>query len=239
MSKTPEETSAEVAERIRLASEAAARKVEVAGVAASVQAGVANALPPTPSAPAPPLLTQEQIEEAIDRILGARRKAQPPVAPSEPSIDWAHVSERQALDITNSMSIPVIEHEVPSYLDVRLADPEYECVWANRDQRRISELQAQGYELLKKEHLAPSFPLPLKFDSEGLYIYQDVIAMRVHKKILYAKRRKVVEQSYSKLRGPAALAKAKLARTISHEPHMEEAFESGSLGYYDTGISDN
>ena len=237
MSKTPEEISKEVSDRIALASAAAAKQAEVAGAGGSTQAQAASAATPTPTAPAPspavPTLTQEQIDEAINRILNLKKKEKS-AASTPPSIDWSKVSEREALDISNSLSIPVIEHEVPAYMDIRLADPEYECVWANRDQRRIGQLLAEGYEPLKKEHIAPSFPLPLKFDSEGLYVYQDVIALRVHKSILYGKRRRVVEQSYSQLRGPQALAKAKLAKSITSDPHLEEAFESGSIGYYDT-----
>lgn len=218
MSKTPEEISVEVAERIKLA-----------GVGGKPEEQGANPATPAGTTPA---MSQEQIEEAIEKILGARAKkvTTPPVS-SEP--DWASVSERQALDISNSLSIPVIEHEVPAYMDIRLADPEYLSVWANRDQRRLGQLLAEGYEFLRKEHLASDFPLPLKFDSEGMYIYQDVVAMRVHKRILFGKRRRVVEQSYAQLKGPQALAKSKLSKVISNDSHLQEAFEEGSLGYYE------
>lgn len=225
MSKTPEEMSVEVAERIKLAGAAAQKQVEE---------GAAKATPPL-SASAAPTLSQEQIEEAINKILGLKAKQAAKEA-KPPEVDWAKVTERQALDITNSLSIPVIEHDVPAYMDIRLADPEYLPVWANRDQRRLGQLFAEGYELLRKEHLASNFSLPLKFDSEGLYVYQDVIALRVHKRILFGKRRKVVEQSYVQLKGPQALAKAKLAKAISSDPHLQDAFEEGSLGYYEPTV---
>lgn len=237
MSKTPEEVSKEVEERIKLAGAAAQQQVEE-GAKSS-----AASLPPASAPSSTANLTAEQIEQMIEQVLGTKAKearaakldAEFNAKPPEPN--WAFLTEREALDISNPLSIPVIEHEVPAYMDIRIADPEYLVVWANRDQRRLGQLLAEGYEFLKKEHIASDFPLPLKFDSEGMYTYQDVIAMRVHKRIILGKRRRVVEQSYAQLRGPQALAKAKLAKTISSDPHLEEAFESGSLGYYEPSES--
>lgn len=183
-------------------------------------------------------MTAEQLEAEINRVLGIKKQeataakaAAASVKSKEPN--WATLTEREALDL-RVQNIPLFEHEVPSYLDIQLADPEYAVVWANRDQRRIGQLLAEGYEFLKKEHIKRDFPVPLKFDSEGLYIYVDVIAMRVHKRILFGKRRKAVEQSYYQLKRQEDHAKEKLTKVITHDPHLEEAFEEGSMEFYTT-----
>src|SRR6266567_4019566 len=128
-------------------------------------------------------------------IINASPVAVEAAKPKEPN--WGTLTEQQAM--SQDMYIPVIEHEIPDYMNMKLKDPEYECVWASRDQRRIGQLMAQGYELLKKDHIHPDFPVPLRFDSEGLYIYVDVVAMRVHKRILYGKRRKALQVSLNQL----------------------------------------
>lgn len=181
-------------------------------------------------------MTPEQLEAEINRILGIKKKeeavaaaAKAPGAAAEP--DWATLSEKDALDL-RVQNIPVYEHEVPSYMDIQVADPNYMVVWANRDQRRLGHLLAEGYEFLKPEHVSPNFRLPLKFDSEGLYIYVDVVALRVHKRIILGKRRKFVEQSFYQLKRQEEHAKSKLSKVITSDPHLEEAFETGSMEFY-------
>lgn len=228
--KTPEELSAEAAERIRISSEAAAKQVAQGAATAAAQ------VPASAPVPAYNISTMSaaELEEVIKKVLGATPpKEQPKAVSSLPEPDWGKLSEKDALDLRNPISIPVIEHEVPTYLEMQLADPEYICVWANRDQRRLGQLLAEGYELLKKEHVSPSFSVPLKWDGEGLYVYQDVIAMRVHKRILFAKRRRVVEKSYLQLKGLQQFAKQKIVATAKNDLHLGEAFESGSMGFYE------
>lgn len=225
--KSPEQLSAEAAERVKLAGIAAQKQVEE---------GAANAAPPPVSTAN---LSAEQIEQMIEQVLGVKAKEARAAkrdaefaAAQEAEPDWANLSEKDALKMGNPFSIPVYEHEVPNYMDIKLADPEYVVVWANRDQRRLGQLLAEGYEFLKKEHVAPSFQTPLKFDSEGMYTYVDVVAMRAHKRIVFGKRRKVIDQSLRQLQGQQAFAKSKLAGVINKDPHLEEAFDSGELSYY-------
>lgn len=209
-------------------------RLRVAAAATAPQAST------TTSAPAQPTqtLTGEALENEIRRILGIKSKedqaAKAAAArPVEP--DWALLTEEEATDLRQELNIPVIEHEVPSYMDVRLKDPEYVCVWANRDQRRIGELLAQGYEPLKPEHIAGDFKVPLKFDSDGMYTYMDVIAFRVHKKTLFAKRRAIVEKSHYQLRALRALSEDKLKNKMDNEdPLLGNAFRSGRMGFYTT-----
>jgi hypothetical protein len=184
--------------------------------------------------------TDDQLEEQIKKILAAQKAAEAkaqakPTKPAEP--DWANLSELEATDIRRNLNIPVITHEVPAYLDIKLADNEYIAVWANRDQRRIGELEAQGYEFLRKEHISSAFKLPLKFNSEGLYIYADVVAMRVHKRIIFGKRRRTQEMSVNQLKGAQQIAKNKIQSTvIEKDSDLEQAFGKGSLNFYDVNI---
>lgn len=180
-------------------------------------------------------MTPEQLEEQVERVLLKKRKeALEAAKPKEP--DWSKVTDR---DIANmELHIPVIEHEVPDYMNIKLKDSEYEVVWVNRDQRRYGQLLAEGYEPLRKEHVDPNFKLPLKFASDGDYIYQDVIAMRVHKRILYSKRRLALQRSQNQLRRKGAddRIKAKLAEMIEGDPALTLAFQRQGFGFYDTDV---
>ena len=221
--KTPEKQSSEAAERLRVAFEATAPASQSAAPTPKAgEAAVAAAMGISP----------EDLEAEILRILGARAK---PTGPKPPEIDWANLTEEQATDLNIALNIPIIEHEVPAYMDVKLKDPLYVTVWVNRDQRRMGEVLAQGYEPIKAEHIAGDFKTPLRFDSEGLYTYMDVIAMRVHKKILFAKRRAVVEKSFYQLKALRTLSEQKVKNKVDDEdPLLGNAFRSGRMGFYST-----
>ena len=135
---------------------------------------------------------EAKILEVLNKKKQEREKA---AAPKEP--DWAELSEADAY--RPDVYIPVIDHDVPDYMNMKLKDQEYVCVWANKDQRRLGALLAEGYELLKKEHVHPDFQVPLMWSSEGAYEYADTICMRVHKRIILSKRRKAFEISMKQL----------------------------------------
>jgi len=211
MSSTPEQLSKEAQERINIAKAGAAK-----------QAGEVPALTNA---------VAEDLEAVVRRIL--EEKNPPKKVPKEP--DWATITEAEALDPESPVYIPVIEHEVPSYLDVKLADPEYVVVWVNRDQRRVSAMLATGYEFLKPEHVSKDFALPLKFDSEKMYTYADVVAMRVHKRIKLGKARKYVDMSTGQLKGAAARQRSisKLENEIiSTNAGLDRAFSKGEMSFF-------
>jgi hypothetical protein len=215
----------EIAERMRVA--AAAQGPET-----PLRASVPNA-PVVLPASTVASMTPAQLEETVRNILAGAVKTgavrEPP--PAEP--DWSKVDERAATDLSRDMYIPVIEHDVPQYLDIRLADPEYIAVWVNRNPIRISEKKAEGYELVEERHLAKNYPVPLKFDSEGMYVYEDVVAMRVHKRIIFGKRRRAVEMSVNRLKNAKGVVKEKIQhKVIEREPRMEEAFDKGALSFF-------
>lgn len=178
-------------------------------------------------------VSNSDLEKQIEAILNKKKaEAKAAMAPKEPN--WSEISEQDAYN--SDVYIPVIDHDIPDYMNMKLKDGEYDVVWASRDQRRLGQLTAEGYEFLKAEHVHPSFKLPLPFNGEGHYIYQDVIAMRVHKRILYGKRRRALEMSKNQLkrRGADARIKAKLAEIIEGDPSLEMAFQKQGFGFYDT-----
>ena len=169
-------------------------------------------------------VTVEALESEIDRILEDRKKARAAaLQPKEP--DWSKLTEQDAY--RQDIYIPVIEHDVPDYMNMKLKDVAYDVVWASKDQRRLGQLKAEGYELLKPEHVDPKFKLPLAFTSEGFYEYVDVIAMRVHKRILWGKRRKALDISQRQLKNNKGIPQQRIKGTFdlsSDEPNLEPGF---------------
>ena len=137
-----------------------------------------------------------ELEAKIIEVLQRRKEERNEAAkPKEP--DWTKLTEADAYK--QDVYIPVIDHDIPDYMNMQLKDQEYMCVWANKDQRRLGALLAEGYELLKQEHVHPNFKVPLVWSSEGTYEYADTICMRVHKRIILSKRRKAYEISRKQL----------------------------------------
>jgi hypothetical protein len=152
---------------------------------------VAKVVAPVLAAVATPDL-EAAVAAALKKLHAEKVEA---ARPQEP--DWANLTEQDAYKA--SIYIPTIEHDIPDYMNMKLKDTEYEVVWASKDSRRIGQLLAEGYEYLKKEHVHPSFKIPLPFGSDGHYEYVDVVCMRVHKRILYGKRRRGFEVTQQQL----------------------------------------
>lgn len=168
----------------------------------------------------------EDIEKEIEKVLARKLKERQEASkPRDP--DWKTLTEQEAMN--PAVYIPIIEHEIPEYMNIKLKDTEYEVVWANRDQRRLGALQAEGYELLKAEHIAGDFQTPLKFDSEGLYIYQDVVAMRAHKRILFSKRRRIADLSRQQLSKRAKIPQQRIEGTMELSSDFPELDAGMSL----------
>lgn len=176
-------------------------------------------------------VTVEALESEIDRILEERKKKRAEAnKPQEP--DWINLSEQDAY--RQDLYIPVIEHDVPDYMNMKLKDQAYEVVWASKDQRRLGQLKAEGYEMLTIDHVDPHFKLPLLFNSEGFYEYVDVIAMRVHKRILYGKRRRALDISHRQLKNTNRIPQQR--RPGSYDLSSDEPILDPGFSLYDTGI---
>jgi|SRR6516164_7909834 hypothetical protein len=216
------------------------------GIQASIdatRAAVAAGIPPAPAAPTAADMAQvmsaggitpEILEHMIEKLLTERKaKAIAEFIPKEP--DYKTLSEKDIA--SKDIYIPVIEHDLPDYMNMVLADDEYVPIWVNRDQRQVGTKQAEGYEFLEKKHIAPDFHVPLKFNSEGQYVYQDVVCMRVHKRIRFAKLRKYYEISRAQLKPAQAQENAKsqlMEKVILGDPALDAAFASGAYKFYHT-----
>jgi len=185
-----------------------------------------------PSIPATPLpkvaspatiTTTADLEKAVEAFLAKKKtEAKEAAKPKEP--DWSTLQEKDIY--SQDVYIPVIEHEIPDYMNMMLKDTEYVPVWVSKDQRNLGRYIAEGYEFLKKEHVDPKFALPLLFNSEGLYIYQDVICLRVHKRILFGKRRRALEVSQRQLNNNRRPPRSRETGTfnIPEAPALEQGF---------------
>lgn len=223
MSKTPEELHAEAQKKIDEQRVQAASKIPSPPDVHSVASTMADVG-----------ISPDTLEDVIKRVLDQRKEAKiEELTPKEP--DYKTLKEQDI--IRNDIYIPVIEHDIPEYMHVELRDEEYVPIWVNRDQRRIGAVQAEGFEFIKAEHLALNWKAPLKFDSEGLYVYQDVVCMRVHKRIRFAKLRKFYEISKNQLKPAQAQENAKarlMERVILGDPALDQAFASGAYKFYHT-----
>ena len=165
----------------------------------------------------------DNLEAKIMEVLQKRQAERAEAAkPKEP--DWAQLTEADAYK--PDVYIPIIDHDIPDYLNMKLKDQEYVCVWANKDQRRLGALLAEGYEPLKEEHVHPDFRVPLVWSSEGTYEYADTICMRVHKRIILSKRRRAFEISMKQL---STVSKPPRSRFT---PDDEIQLDPG-MGFYD------
>ena len=143
-----------------------------------------------------PAIDTAALEAAVKAVLQNQHKAAVEAAkPKEPN--WATLTEQQAY--AADTYIPVVDHEVADYMNIQLKDPEYEAVWVHHSPRRLGQKLAEGFKLLTKEDVNSNFTLPLMFDSEGVYRYEDTVAMIVHKRFLYGKRRKALQVSLNQL----------------------------------------
>jgi hypothetical protein len=199
-----------------------------------VDTPVKTSVAAAPSTPAPvPQMDLEALEKAVKAVLAKNKAAEAAnsAVPAPRAVDWSKVTEK---DITNALiDIPVIEHEIPDYMNMMLKDQEYVAVWASKDQRRIGQLKAEGYEFLKPEHVHPDFKLPLIFDSEGLYRYVDVVCMRVHKRILFGKRKRALLLSIQQLKNTKRPPRAKVKNAYKLEDPILLDPQIGP-DYYDT-----
>ena len=202
------------------------------------RAKAAASIPPAPANIASTLsaagVDSATLEDIIKRVLDKRKEERiEEFIPKEP--DYKALSEKDIF--APGIYIPVIEHDIPDYMNVTLKDEEYIPIWVNRDQRQLGAKLAEGFEFLRKEHLPDGYQPPLKFDSEGNYIYQDVICMRVHKRIRFAKIRKFYEMSRNQLKPAQAQENAKsklMENVILGDPALDQAFASGAYKFYHT-----
>ena len=173
-----------------------------------------------------PTIKTEDLEAAVRAVLTKQHNdAVDAAKPKEP--DWASLTEQKAMQ--QDTYIPVIDHEVADYMNVRLKDPEYEAVWVHHSPRRLGQKQAEGYTLITQTDIDPNFTLPMAFDSEGVYRYEDCIAMKVHKRILYGKRKKALQVSLNQLTNRNRPPRVRMTGTYDQAAAVPETLSYGTL----------
>ena len=104
-------------------------------------------------------------------------------APAKKEIDWSTIAEKDIINM--SVDIPVIDQEVPAYMDVHLLDKSYVARWVNKMPERLGVCLASGYSYVTKEDMDPLFPIVLNFDTEHHYSCGDVVCLRIPKSRYY------------------------------------------------------
>src|SRR5215472_38793 len=141
------------------------------------------------------LSPEQQHELAQKNIEAQRAKAAASIPPAPANI----ASTLSAAGVDSA----TLEDIIKRVLDKRKEERIEEFIPKEPDYKALSEkdIFAPGIYIPVIEHDIPDgYQPPLKFDSEGNYIYQDVICMRVHKRIRFAKIRKFYEMSRNQLK---------------------------------------
>jgi hypothetical protein len=147
-----------------------------------------------------------------------------------PQIDWAKVSENDVYSL--DFPIPVIEHELPDYMDIHLKSQEYVARWTHKLSRHLGTRLAMGYSYVEPEDWDPNFPLVLQF-TEGKLFCEDVVALKIHKSIYFRQLKQNVMKS-TQINNVSGYAKVKgqLSQAISQTAGMESAMKRGAMSFY-------
>jgi hypothetical protein len=187
------------------------------------------------SAPAPAVgVSAEQVMELLKTVARLEAKVEPKSTKTlvdATEIDWSKVTEAQVGDL--NFPIPVYEHEIPEYLNVSLVSNEYVSKWVHTSTRRLGSKLAEGYTYVTKEDWDLSKPSILPFNSEGHMVYEDVVALKIHKSRYFGMLRREVLKS-TQIRGVAGYNKVKgmVNQSIQNTPGMESAINRGAMAFY-------
>ena len=100
-------------------------------------------------------------------------------------IDWSRVNEEEIL--TLDIPVATIEHGLETYLDVKLLDSNYIARWVQVASFNLGPKLKRGFSFVTKEDLDPTYPHPFDFDEKGRYSFNDVVCLKIHKKLYYTK----------------------------------------------------
>ena len=209
---------------------------------------MADAIKTNASAPAnaAPVATYPISEASVLKLLEqvAELKAKVETMPAAPvsssptsadEIDWTKVTEESVADL--NYYIPVIEHELPSYMETHLADDNYVARWVNRSPKRLGPLMAQGYEYVTPEHWDKNFPLILSFNGEGHLVMDDVVLLRVHKSRYFSALRRTHLKS-TQLGNVMGLDKVRgqVNQMVANNPRLEAAIKNRGMSFIDGNV---
>ena len=146
-------------------------------------------------------------------------------------IDWSKVEEKDILSL--SIPVPTIDHALEGYLDVVLADKNYVARWVHKSQHNLGPKLNRGFTFVTKEDMDVSKPLPLEFDSEGHYSFDDVVCLKIHKSIYLGKLKQNMTRA-TKIQKQKELTNSHIP-ALSDDPAFTAAQSKGKMDFYDAG----
>lgn len=145
------------------------------------------------------------LEDAIRVLKAGQNGVKMSNAPKKPApIDFTKISEADVFDL--EIPIEAIDHGTPEYLTVNLKDKNYVARWVHKAPRRLGPMKAVGWTFITKEDLEDSTVIEFAMDENGLYRYDDVIAMKCTKASYFGQLRKNHERTLAQS-NPKALHK--------------------------------
>lgn len=164
------------------------------------------------------------LENTIKQILKGQNGVKLGKVPekSEP-LDFTKISEDSIFDF--NVPIEAIEHGVPDYLTIQLKDKNYHPRWIHKTPRRLGEMKALGYTYVEGEDIENFESLKETRDENGLFRYDDVVAMKIPKVKIFGMLRRNHER---------ALAQTNVK---SHHELAKAAVEGALMNPENTGIN--
>ena len=161
------------------------------------------------------ILELKQKVDAKDRVAAQRI-----VDAAPPAIDWTKIEEKDIINL--DLNIPVIEQEVPEFMNVVLKDKNYITRWVHQMGQRLGVCLASGHTYVSQEDMDPNYPKFLNFDTNGHYSFGDVVCLRILKSRYYP----AIKANYMKTM--AIHGKNKLQRAIATGKSSVELDRSGN-----------
>jgi hypothetical protein len=150
------------------------------------------------------------LEDAIRTLKAGQNGVRMRSAPVKPApLDFTKLTESDVFDL--DIPIEAVDHSVPEYLIVNLKDKNYVARWVHKAPRRLGPMKANGWTFITKEDLEDETIIEFAMDENGLYRYDDVIAMKCQKQKYFGQLRKNHERALAQVNPKLLHQKAKNA----------------------------
>lgn len=152
--------------------------------------------------------------EAAIALLTAGRdniKLRAAVAERKP-VDWNKIVERDIFDL--NCPIDIVDHQMPDYMNVEAVDSNFVLRWVQKMPRRLGPMKAMGYQFCVKEDIKGELNIAIEENVNGQFAFDDVILMKIEKRLYYGMLRKNHERAI-KMVDPKAAHKTAKERVIA------------------------
>jgi len=163
--------------------------------------------------------------EAAIALLSAGRdgiKLRAEVAKHEPT-DWSKVSEKQIFDL--SVPVDIVDHTMPDYMKVQAKNSNYVLRWVQKVPRRLGPMRAMGYQYCTKDDIEGELNIAIEPDENGVYRFDDVILMKIEKRIYYG----MLRRNYMRALNMVDPKKAHITARDKVVSQMKESRAEGSI----------